>query len=179
MIGGEGLKIQVFQIDMNGEEWVISQNLDIDNGGLGGFIKNIGLDFGREEAIVAISDKRCIYGGKVKLDDGRHEEAAHKKTAAELELMNDSEFGVFKLMADPGHSDKVVSADLCARKPYIATCSYDKTLKVWDYVEKQMIFYYSFPEPLLTVAFHPSGYHVAVGFSDKIQFMNLYLGAKD
>lgn len=41
------------------------------------------------------------------------------------------------------------------------------------------MFLYNFPEPLVTVAFHPSGYHVAVGFSDKVQFINLYLGSKD
>jgi cilia- and flagella-associated protein 57 len=136
MIGGEGLKIQIFKIDNALEDWVISQNLDIENGGLGGSIKSIGLNFSREDQLVVVSDKRCIYGGKVKLTEEPQQVTKYKKTKAELEIMEEMNYGVFRLIADPGHSDKVISADLCVRKPYLATCSPDKTLKVWDYVEK-------------------------------------------
>lgn len=69
--------------------------------------------------------------------------------------------------------------DLCKRKPYVVTSSQDKTVKVWDYERRQLVFLYSFAEEVNAVAFHPSGLHIAVSFSDKVQFLNLYLGRGD
>lgn len=154
------------------------RKLEVEKGGLGGQIKGIHLEFLREEFIIAVTDKRCIYSAKVKFEEAKSDDRK-KKTGLDYEIMQDSDDGVFKLLQDPGHSDKIVSADICVRKPYVVTCSPDKSLRVWDFELKRLMFLYTFPEPLVTVAFHPSGYHVAVGFSDKIQFINLYLGSKD
>lgn len=154
------------------------RKLEVEKGGIGGQIKSIYLEFLREEFIVAVTDRRCIYSAKIKFEDPKQDDKK-KKSQLDYDMLHDNEDGVFKLLQDPGHSDKVVAADICVRKPYIATCSPDKSLRVWDFEQKRLIFLYNFPEPLVTVAFHPSGYHVAVGFSDKVQFINLYLGSKD
>ena len=154
------------------------RKLEVEKGGIGGFIKGINLEFLREEFIVAVTDKRCIYSAKIRFEDQKQADKK-KMTALDYDILQETEDGVFKLLADPGHSDKVVAADICVRKPYIVTCSPDKSLRVWDYELKKLMFLYTFPEPLVAVSFHPSGYHVAVGFSDKVQFINLYLGSKD
>ena len=69
--------------------------------------------------------------------------------------------------------------DICIRKPLIATVSSDKTLKVWNYEEKTLEYNYSFPDEAFCVAFHPSGLHCVIGFTDKIQIINLFLDIKE
>lgn len=46
------------------------------------------------------------------------------------------------------------------RKPLIATCGKDKTIKVWNYEEKTLELSWLFNEEAYCVALHPSGLHV-------------------
>jgi WD40 repeat protein len=55
----------------------------------------------------------------------------------------------------------------------IVTCSKDKTIKIWNYVSKTLEISYTVSEEALAVAFHPSGFHLVVALSDKIQMMNV------
>jgi WD40 repeat protein len=64
--------------------------------------------------------------------------------------------------------------DICLRRPLIVTCSNDKTIRVWNYEENILECSHTFSEDLLSVAFHPSGFHIAVG-SDKLRLMNLHI----
>lgn len=55
--------------------------------------------------------------------------------------------------------------DLCIRKPLIATCGADKTIKIWNYEEKTLELNWSFTnEEPFALAFHPSGFHIVVAF---------------
>jgi len=65
--------------------------------------------------------------------------------------------------------------DICIRKPLIATCGQDKTIKVWNYEDKSLELNWSFStnEEPFALAFHPSGYHIVVAFSDKLKFMSI------
>jgi hypothetical protein len=71
------------------------------------------------------------------------------------------------------HQGAVTGMDICTRKPMIATCSTDHTVRVWNYAERTCLQARTFVEEPLSVAFHPSGYHLAVGFGDKLRFFNL------
>jgi WD40 repeat protein len=55
----------------------------------------------------------------------------------------------------------------------IATCSSDKTVKIWNYANKSLEISNLLTEEALAVAFHPSGFHVVVAIQDKIIFMNI------
>jgi WD40 repeat protein len=57
--------------------------------------------------------------------------------------------------------------DICVRKPLIVTCGADKFIRVWNYEEKTIEAYKSYTEEAYCVSFHPSGFHIVVGFSDK------------
>jgi len=80
----------------------------------------------------------------------------------------------YKYLISQFHSDSVEGMDIAVNKPYIITCSKDKSLKVWDYNNKNLALSKSFEEEMYSVAYHPSGMHCIVSFEDKIIPMNVY-----
>lgn len=74
------------------------------------------------------------------------------------------------------HSKGITGLDVCVRKPLIVTCSEDKTIRIWNYIEKrqELKFRSAEIEPL-SVAFHPSGLQIVVGCTDKFYVMNVFL----
>ena len=62
---------------------------------------------------------------------------------------------------------------MSARKPLIITCSEDKTVRTWNYVTREAEVVKAFAEDPLSIAFHLSGLHCAIGFNDKIRLAHL------
>jgi cilia- and flagella-associated protein 57 len=62
------------------------------------------------------------------------------------------------------------------RKPFIVTCSQDKTVRIWNYQERRQEIFEKFHQESEAVAcaIHPSGFHIIVGFQDKIKLMNVF-----
>ncbi|XP_073385676.1 uncharacterized protein [Physcomitrium patens] len=73
------------------------------------------------------------------------------------------------------HTSTITGMDMCTRKPLIATSSLDKTVKIWNYITKTLELVGVYPEDALSIAMHPNGLHVLVGFADKLRFMNLLM----
>mmetsp|Transcript_9007 Transcript_9007/g.25093 ORF Transcript_9007/g.25093 Transcript_9007/m.25093 type:complete len:1245 (-) Transcript_9007:111-3845(-) len=73
------------------------------------------------------------------------------------------------------HSGPILGLDVCVRKPLVVTCGADKSVRIWNYVERTQELFKFFPEDAYSVAFHPSGFHLIVGFSDKLKLMNLLM----
>ena len=69
----------------------------------------------------------------------------------------------------------MLGIDVCIRKALIATCSADRSVRVWNYadhtLENKQEF---FDEEVYSVAFHPSGFHLIASFTDKIRLLNLF-----
>ena len=84
------------------------------------------------------------------------------------------EDAVFEHLAQWFHSAPITGLDTCVRKPLVATCSRDRSIKVWNYVEHTLEMSRIFHTEATCIAMHPSGLHILVGFSDKLRFMNLY-----
>lgn len=61
--------------------------------------------------------------------------------------------------------------DVCVRKPLLASCGADRTVRLWDYAQRTAELCATFAEEPLCVAFHPSGLLLLVGFSDKLRLM--------
>ena len=75
------------------------------------------------------------------------------------------------------HTDSITGLDICLRKPLFATCSLDKTVKVWNFSEKNNIeISKTFEEKATCLSFHPSGLHLAVCFPDKIKLISISNG---
>jgi len=73
------------------------------------------------------------------------------------------------------HTSSILGLDICIRKPLLVTCGQDKTVRVWNYMEKTCELSKTFNEEAHCVAFHPSGFHLLVGFSDKLRLLNLLM----
>ncbi|CAE7411425.1 CFAP57 [Symbiodinium natans] len=73
------------------------------------------------------------------------------------------------------HSGPIFGLDVCVRKPLAVTCGTDKSVRIWNYVDKTQELCKVFNEEAFSVAFHPSGFHLIVGFADKVRLMNLLM----
>lgn len=71
------------------------------------------------------------------------------------------------------HTQEITGLDICIRKQLIVTCSKDRTVKIWNYVNKTLEISYALTEDTYAVAFHPSGFHIVVATGDKILLMNV------
>ncbi|CAM9161858.1 unnamed protein product [Discosporangium mesarthrocarpum] len=69
----------------------------------------------------------------------------------------------------------ITGMDTCVRKPLVATCGMDRTVRVWNIVEQHLELWKTFPEEPFSLTMHPSGLHVIVGFTDKLRLMNLLM----
>lgn len=72
------------------------------------------------------------------------------------------------------HSASVTGLDICIRKQLIVTCSKDQFVKIWNYATKILEISHPLGEECIAVAFHPSGFHIAVALPDKIYLMNVF-----
>lgn len=72
------------------------------------------------------------------------------------------------------HRNIVTGLDTCLRKQLIATCSKDKTVRIWNYdTRKQETKVCDMGDECLAIAFHPSGFHVLVALPDKINICTI------
>ena len=72
------------------------------------------------------------------------------------------------------HSKAITGLDVCIRKPLVVTCSLDNSVRIWNYQEKNLEVCEFFNDEPHSVAFHPSGFHIVVGFGDKLRMMNVF-----
>lgn len=83
---------------------------------------------------------------------------------------------VISLFHGPGlNAGGITGMDTCVRKPLVATCGMDRTIRVWNIVEQRLDLSKGFQEEPYSLAMHPSGLHLVVGFADKIRLMNLLM----
>ena len=73
------------------------------------------------------------------------------------------------------HVGEITGLDVCVRKPLIVTCGNDKTIRIWNYIEKKLEIMKQFQSEIGSVAFHPSGLHILAGFSDKLKLLNVLM----
>ncbi|KAG8132262.1 hypothetical protein E2320_010133 [Naja naja] len=81
----------------------------------------------------------------------------------------------FEYLNFPIHSSAVTGLDTCIRKPLVATCSLDKSVRIWNYETNTLDLYKEYQEEAYALAFHPGGLCVLVGFADKLRLMNLLI----
>ena len=122
-------------------------------------IKSLDLD-SAEENLIFTTENNQLYRIGISLLDNKNIEA------------------MYEYLVHPFHSRQISGMDVCIKKNLVVTCSADKTVKIWQYNqstgELELQINQMFPEDALCVAFHPSGFHIVVGFFDKIQMMNVF-----
>ncbi|XP_066537794.1 cilia- and flagella-associated protein 57 [Hoplias malabaricus] len=81
----------------------------------------------------------------------------------------------FEFLSHSFHSGIITGLSICLRKPLIATCSLDHSVRIWNFENNALELYKEFQEESYSVALHPSGLFILVGFSDKLRLMNLLI----
>ncbi|KAM6927807.1 LOW QUALITY PROTEIN: cilia- and flagella-associated protein 57-like [Xenentodon cancila] len=81
----------------------------------------------------------------------------------------------FGFLSQPFHFRAITGLSICIRKPLVATSSLDCSVRIWNYETKELELYKEFQEEAHSVALHPTGLFILVGFSDKLRLMNLVL----
>ncbi|TYZ58912.1 hypothetical protein PybrP1_009516 [[Pythium] brassicae (nom. inval.)] len=69
----------------------------------------------------------------------------------------------------------VTGMDVCVRKPILVTCGLDRSVRVWNYLERTCEVAKQFAEEAHSVACHPSGLYLLVGFADKLRLLNVLM----
>lgn len=114
-------------------------------------IKSMSVSFQTEELLVMALDNSQLYSVHFHSD----------KEDAEPMMQN-------------YHSGAITGMDVCIRKPLVVTCGEDNSVRIWNYIEHSLEVMSTFNEEPYSVAFHPSGFHIVVGFADKLRMMNIF-----
>lgn len=70
---------------------------------------------------------------------------------------------------------EITGIDIAAWKPIVVTCGKDRSVRVWNPLEKKMELFKEFDEEPMGISVHPTGIYIAVVFPDKIRIMSLLL----
>ncbi|KAK9915002.1 hypothetical protein WJX75_003504 [Coccomyxa subellipsoidea] len=80
-----------------------------------------------------------------------------------------------KLVEQQYHCAEITGADACVRRPVVATCALDRTLRIWHVHDRTSELVKQFMEEPFSVALHPGGYSVLVGFPDKLRLFTILM----
>ncbi|XP_029007881.1 cilia- and flagella-associated protein 57 [Betta splendens] len=109
-----------------------------------------------EETLAISTDQGQLYSVSLSVLDMHKEEQLH-----------------FEFLSQSFHSSSITGLSVCIRKPLVATCSLDHSVRVWNYETKVLELYKQFQEEAYSVALHPTGLFMLVGFSDKLRLINM------
>ncbi|XP_075386789.1 cilia- and flagella-associated protein 57 [Tenrec ecaudatus] len=111
-----------------------------------------------EETLIASTSKNQLYSITMSLTEISKGEPAH-----------------FEYLTHPLHSASITGLAACIRKPLIATCSLDRSVRIWNYETNTLELYKEYQEEAYAISLHPSGHFIVVGFADKLRIMNLLI----
>lgn len=86
-----------------------------------------------------------------------------------------ADYAEFEFMSYSFHHASVTGIDVCIRKPLVATCSTDRSIRVWNYETGALEIYKELAEEAYSISLHPSGLYILVGLSDKLRLMNVLI----
>ncbi|CAL8468481.1 g8021 [Coccomyxa elongata] len=80
-----------------------------------------------------------------------------------------------KVVEQQFHSIEVTGADACITRPVVATCSLDRTVRIWHVHDRTSELVKQFMEEPFSIALHPGGYSMLVGFPDKLRLFTILM----
>ncbi len=81
----------------------------------------------------------------------------------------------FEILVQNYHYEPITSIDSCTRKPLIVSCSFDRSLVIWNHDTKSVELRQQFDHDLFSVAFHPSGMYLIVCTTNTLNYMKICL----
>jgi hypothetical protein len=81
-----------------------------------------------------------------------------------------------QILGTPNHAGPVTGLDVCVRKALIASCcSSDRSVRLWNWVDRTCELHRTFADEIFSIAIHPTGLMVLVGFADKLRLMSVLM----
>ncbi|KAK8881835.1 hypothetical protein M9Y10_044471 [Tritrichomonas musculus] len=74
----------------------------------------------------------------------------------------------------PYHDGQILCCSTCIRKPIVATCGADRTVRVWNYLENSLDIIKEYQDPVYCVSLHPDGLSMLIGFGDKLRLCSVF-----
>jgi hypothetical protein len=79
-------------------------------------------------------------------------------------------------LAGGHHLQHIVAMDIAYERPLLVTVAADRTCRVWNYVTLKCEIIHNFrTDDLFSVAIHPTGFSVLVGFKDRVAKFNVLM----
>ena len=94
---------------------------------------------------------------------------------ANIDILSDSQDHFQPMVPRGVHTDAIVGLDVCVQMPLVVTVSNDHHVRVWDYLNWNCQLAHELDDAPQTVAFHPSGLLILVGFRDRLRAFNLLM----
>ena len=92
---------------------------------------------------------------------------------ANVDVMKSDDLSNFKPLPIGFHSDIVTAIDVCIQKSIVVTAALDKNVRVWNFLKKQLEAVKCFDEEALSIACHPTGLRLVIGFKYRMCMFNL------
>ncbi|KAJ8381152.1 hypothetical protein SKAU_G00019300 [Synaphobranchus kaupii] len=81
----------------------------------------------------------------------------------------------FEFLSHSFHCGAITGLSTCIQKPLLATCSMDRTVRIWNFETNMLELYKGFAEVPLSIALHPTGLSILVVFLKKLSWLNLLI----
>ncbi|KAK7194984.1 WD domain, G-beta repeat [Novymonas esmeraldas] len=81
---------------------------------------------------------------------------------------------VFQPVGQPFHTSSIVAVDTCVQRPLVVTAGRDGSVFLWNSITNVVEMRKHFHEEIVSMAVHPSGLHMIVGFTDSLRVYNIY-----
>ncbi|XP_047674582.1 cilia- and flagella-associated protein 57-like isoform X2 [Tachysurus fulvidraco] len=109
-----------------------------------------------EDNLAVTTDKGQIYHANLELNE-----------VSQIDEVN------FKFLFHSLHTGSITDLSVCVSRPFVATCSKDKSVCIWNFETKSLELYKRFPQEPHCMALDPHGFSILVGFSDRLCLMSL------
>ncbi|KAF4729480.1 WD repeat domain 65, partial [Perkinsus olseni] len=122
-----------------------------------------------EDCLAAITDRGQLIS--IPLRSAKRLREAPLKGGREEEYLPEKQPA--KWMLCSLHAGPVLGMDVCVRRPIVATCGADHTVRLWNFWKRRCELEQHFMEEAFSIALHPSGLQALVGFVDRLRLMDV------
>ncbi|XP_064153500.1 cilia- and flagella-associated protein 57-like isoform X1 [Anguilla rostrata] len=92
-----------------------------------------------------------------------------------VDLTSEKDQPQFQFLSHSFHCGAVTGLSICIQKPLLATCSKDRTVRIWNFETRTLELCKVFCEVPLSIALHPTGLSILVVFLKKLLLLNLLI----
>ncbi|KAG5841540.1 hypothetical protein ANANG_G00200590 [Anguilla anguilla] len=117
----------------------------------------------------------CISPSEETLTGSTNRGQLYSIALSSAEIGKQGDQAQFDFLTESFHSDTITGLSICYCKSIVATCSLDRSVRIWNFETNSLEVYKEFQEQAFSIALHPTGLFILVGFCDKLRLLNLLI----